>query len=482
MVQVDLTDSTADLAHKYEALAVNSNVGNAQAQTTKGIYSSIWADHINDYRGIRMSDRALLCPTHAHAEKLDSLMSSLYDVHGNPEGTINIGVAENGLMVREYIEQYFGTALKKGLNPVDMGYGDRVSGSARLKNAIADLWNENFDPVEPVLPEHIITSTGATGILDQLTWAIVNPGDAILIAAPFYAGFDVNMVTRSGSHIVPVQIPDDEKAYLPESLQAFEDAYQKCKAEGRDVKAVLLCNPSNPLGQIYPRETLLEYAKFTERHNLHLISDEIYALSVYDNPNVTNSPNFISFLNLDVEKETGEKFDKGRVHIVYSFSKDFGANGLRVGCIISQNNPFLLRTMLHTCFLMKVSSPADVLLSELLNDKPKFKAMIAENRRRLTAASSYCREWFMARGIPAMDTVAGHFMFVDFREHLNITTFDQEKALWQRLMDVGVYTATGGAYHWKYPGFLRITFSVDQELLKVGLQRMEKELDLKISQ
>lgn len=54
-----------------------------------------------------------------------------------------------------------------------------------------------------------------------------------------YAGFDVNMVSRSGSHVVPVYVPDGEKAIAPESLAAFEDALQACKDEGREVKAVV---------------------------------------------------------------------------------------------------------------------------------------------------------------------------------------------------------------------------------------------------
>ena len=44
-----------------------------------------------------------------------------------------------------------------------------------------------------------------------------------------------------------------------------------------------MCNPQNPLGRTYPRETLLEYARFCEENDLHLVSDEIYALSVYEN-------------------------------------------------------------------------------------------------------------------------------------------------------------------------------------------------------
>lgn len=46
----------------------------------------------------------------------------------------------------------------------------------------------------------------------------------------------------------------------------------------------MLCSPQNPYGRTYDKETLLAYALFAEKHDLHLISDELYALSVYDNP------------------------------------------------------------------------------------------------------------------------------------------------------------------------------------------------------
>lgn len=114
--------------------------------------------------------------------------------------------------------QYFGEALRKGLNPVDMGYGDRLSGSARLKNAIADMFNESvgYDRLRgsfsnadsnstgtstrssqlcPSTSSQVskgskhsswffFLGTGCTTVLDQLSWTILNPGDAILIAAP----------------------------------------------------------------------------------------------------------------------------------------------------------------------------------------------------------------------------------------------------------------------------------------------------------
>jgi 1-aminocyclopropane-1-carboxylate synthase len=115
----------------------------------------------------------------------------------------------------------------------------------------------------------------------------------------------------------------------PETLGAFEDTVRALKSEGKTIRAVLLCNPQNPLGFCYPRETLLEYLRFVERHGLHLISDEIYALSIFDNPDFQDPQPFISILSIDARGEAG--CDPARVHMLYGMSKDLCAAGLRAG-------------------------------------------------------------------------------------------------------------------------------------------------------
>lgn len=172
------------------------------------------------------------------------------------------------------------------------------------------------------------------------------------------------------------------------------------------MRAVIVCNPHNPLGRTYPRETLLAYAKFCEERDLHLVSDEIYAMSVWDNAAFPHALPFTSMLSLDVEKEVQAEvggafsFDKARLHVVYGMSKDFCANGLRVGALISQANPLLLRAMAATSMLMKISSPADVIWSALLTDREKLGEFVALNRQRLSEAGAFVREWFESRGVP----------------------------------------------------------------------------------
>jgi 1-aminocyclopropane-1-carboxylate synthase len=121
----------------------------------------------------------------------------------------------------------------------------------------------------------------------------------------------------------------------PSTLDAFEHQLalfnQANEPTGNAVRAVMLCNPHNPLGFNYPRDTLVAYARFCEKHNLHLVSDEIYALTQFENPDIKDEEHvpFTSILAVDVLEEAG--CNPARVHVLYGAAKDFGMNGARLG-------------------------------------------------------------------------------------------------------------------------------------------------------
>ncbi|WVQ80398.1 hypothetical protein IAT38_002503 [Cryptococcus sp. DSM 104549] len=431
------------------------------------------------YHGPKLSDRATGGPDAGPLiERFSCLFQDQYDSVSNPKGIVSLGVAENFLMQKECME-LFTTALRDNMTPLDLSYGDSLWGSRRINRALSSLYNDWFNPAEEVKPEHIITGVGCSAVLDQLFYTLMDEGEALLIAAPYYAGFDRDLIGRGRIRIIPVHLPPNEVAFSPASLKLFEEKLEQVSKEGITVRAVIVCNPQNPLGKTYSRETLLAYAKFCEEKDLHLVSDEIYGLSVYKNKFAPDALPFTSMMALDVEKELGIAFDKARLHVVYGMSKDFCANGLRVGSLISQNNPLLLRAMANTSMLMKISSPADVIWSTLLLDKTRLRNFITTNRERLAEAQAFTRSWFEARGVEVADSNAGNFIFVNLGARLNFTDAHTEKKVFQKLLDGGVYTAPGSAYHYDVVGWFRVTFSVPRDNLVVGLERIERLLDLK---
>ncbi|WWC97127.1 hypothetical protein V866_004005 [Kwoniella sp. B9012] len=432
------------------------------------------------YLGPKLSDRATGGPDAGPLiDRFSCLFQDQYDCVSNPKGIVSLGVAENFLMQEECME-LISTALKNNFTPLDLSYGDSLWGSRRINRALAGLFNEYFDPAEKVKPEHIITGVGCSAVLDQLFYTLMDEGEAILLAAPYYTGFDRDLIGRGRVRLIPVHIPIGEAAFEPDCLKLFEDKLKEVESEGIRVRAVILCNPQNPLGRTYPRETLLAYARFCEEKDLHLVSDEIYALSVYDNPDFPQAHPFTSMLSLNVEKELGIEFDKARLHVVYGMSKDFCSNGLRIGSLVSQHNPLLLRAMANTSMLMKISSPADVIWSTLLLDANRLKAFISLNRKRLAEAHGFIRRWFVDRGVEVANSNAGNFIWVNLGKSLGFDDAQMEKKVFQKLLDGGVYIAPGSAYHYHIAGWYRITFSVPRGNLLVGLDKIQSILNLNL--
>ena len=110
------------------------------------------------------------------------------------------------------------------------------------------------------------------------------------------------------------------KALIPALTKALENST-------RPVRALVLTNPHNPFGQMYPKDVLEACVKFCQEHDIHYISDEVYALSVFPTPNSKHTSPFVSALSLDLE---ALGCDASRVHTIWSTSKDFGSSGIRM--------------------------------------------------------------------------------------------------------------------------------------------------------
>jgi gliotoxin/aspirochlorine biosynthesis aminotransferase len=94
---------------------------------------------------------------------------------------------------------------------------------------------------------------------------------------------------------------------------------------------VVLSNPHNPFGRYYARSVLEQVLQFCQQRNLHLISDEVLALSSFPSPDLPHAPPFCSALSLD---PSALACDPNRVHVLWTMSKDLGASGFRVVCCV----------------------------------------------------------------------------------------------------------------------------------------------------
>lgn len=123
---------------------------------------------------------------------------------------------------------------------------------------------------------------------------------------------------------VPVTIPDLQESLTMSLIPALEEAYANASCP---VKALVLANPHNPLGRCYSRSVLGACLQFCQARSIHFVSDEVFALSIFECPDLSTPTCFISALSLDAARLG---CDPSRVHVVWSMSKDFSSSGIKV--------------------------------------------------------------------------------------------------------------------------------------------------------
>jgi 1-aminocyclopropane-1-carboxylate synthase len=86
--------------------------------------------------------------------------------------------------------------------------------------------------------------------------------------------------------------------FSPEAVQKYDDARKKAEMDGIRVRALMLCHPHNPLGQCYPKDTIIALMRFCNEHKIHMLADEVYSQSVYEVPDKA-AIKFVSVLSFD---------------------------------------------------------------------------------------------------------------------------------------------------------------------------------------
>lgn len=207
--------------------------------------------------------------------------------------------------------------------------------------------------------------------------------------------------------------------------------------------------------------------QFISDKEIHLISDEIYAGTVF------TAPGFVSVAEALMEfKDRDKVFNQ--THIVYSLSKDLGLPGFRVGAVYSNNDLVVSAATKMSSFGL-ISSQTQHLLSAMLSDKSFTRNYIEENRRRLKERHNKLVMGLEKAGIGALKSNAGLFCWVDMRHLLTTNTFPGEIELWKKIVyKVGLNISPGSSFHCTDPGWFRICFAnMSQETLALSMQRLK---------
>ncbi|ORX57467.1 PLP-dependent transferase [Hesseltinella vesiculosa] len=345
----------------------------------------------------------------------------------------------------------------------DLDYGD-PHGSRRLRGLVADLVNRHFAPAMPLEYNHVIVAPGAGAAVWQLIHSLTDPGDQVLVTAPYYGNFDLDVCISTNVQLVPL--------YGQANLDADLDLTGK--TIGPKCKVLLVTNPGNPHGRCYTLAEIHDLLLFASQHDLHIIFDEVYGLSTFDHLDADKENAFISVLSVP---DLADRIDPQQVHVVYGLSKDFGLNGLRAGFIIDQYNTDLRQVLTLTSMFGYISTINDRALCNLLSDVPWIDEFITKNRQNLLGAYNQAKAYVEQLGYEYHPTGAGPFIVVAlgplFAEKGVTMTFELEHAIWRRCLDGGVFVAAGYVFHTTEPGLFRLTYSMDWPLVKRGLDAFD---------
>lgn len=176
----------------------------------------------------------------------------------------------------------------------------------------------------PIDTQDIIITTGGSEALLFAMGSTMDVDDEIIIPEPFYANYN-GFSTASGVKVVPVISSIDTGFSLP-PIADFE------KLITPKTKAILICNPGNPTGYLYSEEEINQLAALVIKHDLFLISDEVYREFIYD-----ETEKHYSVMNVQGIEQHAIMID--------SVSKRYSMCGARIGCIVSKNKELMSTAM-----------------------------------------------------------------------------------------------------------------------------------------
>jgi aspartate aminotransferase len=382
-------------------------------------------------------------------------------IDGRAKNLIAEGVDVINLSVGEPDFDTPETAKAGGRTAIDQGFTKytAAAGIAELREAIADkLRRENGLDYSA---DEIVVSNGAKHSLFNVFMVLLDPGDEVIIQAPYWVSYP-EMVKISGG--TPVIVKTDASTGFEMTPDMIE------KALTPKTKAINLNNPSNPTGVVYSREKLEAIADIAVRHNLTIISDEIYERLTYDGAEVV----CMATLGREVRERT---------ITVNGFSKAYAMTGWRLGYTASPKQFAKAMTELQS---HSTSGPSSITqkaaLAGLKGDRGFITTMREEfdKRRRFAVERLKSIPGFELEVVPS----GAFYVFPNvsgvFGQTVAGRTVKTSDDLCMAILDEAKVAIVPGS-SFGSPEHVRISYATSMEKLREGLDRIEKLLSSNVA-
>jgi aminotransferase len=360
-----------------------------------------------------------------------------FDIAATMKNVISLGIGEPDFVTPEPI-------LKAGMASLQHGETHYTSNSGilELRQAVSrnlkQLYGVDYDP-----ETEILITVGVSEALYLALTAILDPGDEVIVPQPCFVAYTAEVVFAGG---VPVTIATK----VEDNFQVTAEAIERTITPR--TKALLIGYPNNPTGAVMTRENLAQIGELAEKHDLVVISDEIYDRLVYGGAHVCFAalPGMLS-----------------RTILLGGFSKGYAMTGWRLGYAAAPSELLAAMRKIHQYTIMSAPTTAQVAGVEALASGEKHvQEMVAEydRRRRLLVGG------LNTLGLDCFEPKGAFYAFPSVAK----SGMDDEGFAESLLQEEQVAVVPGSAFGESGKGFVRLCYATAYEKIEEALNRMER--------
>ena len=365
-----------------------------------------------------------------------------FDIAATMKDAISLGVGEPDFVTPYHIRN---AAINSLLDGETQYTGNR--GMPELLEEISwyleHRYQTKYDP-----STEIMVTVGASEAIDVALRAMVSPGDEVLVPEPSYVSYSPSVIFATGTPVGVVTTAQTEFRLTPEAVEA---------AITPRTKLLILPYPNNPTGGVMGREDLLKIARVVEKHDLMVLSDEIYSELTY------GEESHVSFASLPGMWE--------RTVTLNGFSKAFAMTGWRVGYACGPREVLRVMLKIHQYAIMCAPRMGQVaaleaLRSGRLTDYEDVRHMREsyDRRRRLMV------EGFRAMGLECFEPRGAFYIFPGIQP----TGLSSEEFCNRLIREHKVACVPGTAFGPSGEGHIRCSYATGIDKLNIALERMEQ--------
>ncbi len=354
------------------------------------------------------------------------------------DDVINLSLGDPDIITPDLIIEKSFEDAKKGHTK----YTD-FRGDPELRAAICKYYKEEFD-MDVVDEEVFVCASGCLGMYLALE-AIIDDGDEVILQAPFFTPYPQQVELARG---IPVELATLEEEDFQVNVERLESLINE------RTKAIVINSPSNPTGNCLTLDTMKRIAEIAEKHDLIVISDEIYTAFSFQHE-------FIPFATIPGMKE--------RTITINSFSKNYVMTGWRIGNVIAPD--YIIKTIQQINENVVFTAPSisqRAAIYALENRNIVQPPIIEEFKKRVEYAAE------RINNIPNMHVLTppkgSFYLFINIKD----TGLSSVEVADEILKEAHVLMLPGNAFGNCGEGFLRIACTVKVEQLKEAFDRIEK--------